>query len=232
MIPIKDDNPIRGTPWMTITLIAANVLVYLHQISLGPLGEAFVYRYGAIPYEILHFRELPFIPLPYQTPFSNFLTLFTSMFIHGGFLHLAGNMLYLWIFGDNVEYIMGRFRFLVFYLLTGLAAALTHIIMSPNSTVPMVGASGAISGVLGAYFVRFPGARVIMLVPIFFFIEFFSVPAIFALGFWFLMQLANALFTFGLQTSGGVAWFAHIGGFLAGAFLVSIFQRRYVRAWW
>jgi len=218
MIPLRDDNPVHVAPVVTIGLIAANVLVFLYQLTLGPLEERFVLSYGAIPWHIVHLQRLP--------------TLFTAMFLHGGIMHLSGNMLYLWIFGDNVEYIMGRARFLIFYLLSGLAAALTHIATNPLSPVPMIGASGAISGILGAYLLKFPGARVLVLVPTFFFLTTIRVPALFVLGLWFLNQILSGVAAVGLDISGGIAWFAHIGGFLAGLFLVSFFEKRRVMRWW
>lgn len=223
MIPIKDDNPTHQVPLITIGLIMANILVFLHQLSLGRGEEVFIYRFGAIPYEITRLQNFP----------ASIGSLFTSMFLHGGPFHLLGNMLYLWIFGDNVEYIMGHLRFLGFYLLCGLAAALSHILAEPNSILPMVGASGAISGVLGAYFLRFPRAKVLVLVPLFFwFIRIIRIPAFFVLGFWFLMQVMSGFMSLGISVTGGVAWFAHIGGFLAGMILVRYFEKRRFRVWW
>ena len=217
MIPLKDDNPRSKTPVVTIGLIVINILVFYFEIKFGV--QAFVLRFGAIPMNILHGQALP--------------TLFTSMFLHGGFLHVGGNMLYLWIFGDNVENIMGRGKFLAFYVLCGLIAALTHIIMSGSSQVPMVGASGAIAGVLGAYVVRFPRAKVLVLIPLFWFIIFRQIPALFVLGFWFLLQLFSGFVVSGVQQSdsGGVAFWAHIGGFVAGMLLVHIFAKKKTRQW-
>ena len=179
------------------------------------------------------------MPFAFQTRMPNIFTLFTSMFLHGGFLHIFGNMLYLWIFGDNVEAIMGSVRFLLFYLLCGLIAALSYIIIDPNSTVPMIGASGAISGVLGAYFLRFPRARVHVLFIFFFIFRVIRVSALFVLGFWFLFQLLNGLGQMKLHsTGGGVAWFAHIGGFIAGMILVYFFEKKHKtriygrKGWW
>jgi len=223
MIPIKDDNPTHQVPLITIGLIMANILVFLHQLSLGRGEEVFIYRFGVIPYEITHLHNFP----------ASIGSLFTSMFLHGGPLHLLGNMLYLWIFGDNVESIMGHLRFLGFYLLCGLAAAFSHILVEPNSILPMVGASGAISGVLGAYFLRFPRAKVLVLVPLFlWFIRIIRIPAFFVLGFWFLMQVMSGFMSLGISVTGGVAWFAHIGGFLAGMILVRYFEKRRFRVWW
>ena len=183
------------------------------------MGEGFqsgLVKWGTIPFEVIHGQELT----P-ELSFSIPLSLFSSMFLHGGFFHLAGNMLYLWIFGDNVEDQLGHVKFFVFYVLCGLAASLLHILSAPNSQVPMVGASGAIAGVLGAYMIRFPKARILTLIFFGFFIRVVRIPALFVLGFWFILQLFYALPSIG-STSGGVAWFAHIGGFLAGIVLFKL----------
>jgi len=232
MIPIKDDNPSRIFPVVTILLIMANVAVFVFQWTLGKSAQAFIVRYGAIPWEISHFRELAHLDPALQTGWPSAATLFSSMFIHGGILHLVGNMLYLWIFGDNVEGLTGHVRFFFFYIVCGLAAALTHVALEPNSTIPMVGASGAISGVLGAYLVRFPGARVHVLIFLFWFIRVVRVPAVVVLGLWFVLQILNGLGSLGIRGGGGVAWFAHIGGFVAGILLLFFFEkRRRVRGW-
>jgi membrane associated rhomboid family serine protease len=178
-------------------------------------------QYAMIAGELLAGNDLPpTIPIPI------WLTLLTSMFLHGGLLHVLGNMLYLWIFGDNVEDAMGPFRFLAFYLLCGIIAAFAQIAIDPSSTIPMVGASGAIAGVLAAYFVLYPRSRILTLVPIFFFMRLVAVPAVFLLGFWFVLQLLSGAGTIG--SPGGVAYFAHIGGFVAGLFLVFPFRERHV----
>ncbi len=178
-------------------------------------------QYALIPGELLSGRDLPpTVPIPI------WLTLLTSMFLHSGILHLLGNMLYLWIFGDNVEDAMGPVRFLVFYLLCGIVAAFAQIAIGSGSSIPMVGASGAIAGVLAAYFMLFPQSRVLTLIPLFFFVRLVAVPAVFLLGFWFLLQVIAGAGSFG--TSGGVAFFAHIGGFIAGLFLVFPFRQRHV----
>lgn len=170
---------------------------------------------GAIPYELTHFRSLPFFPR-----ISPPLTLLTSMFLHGGLFHLLFNMLYLWIFGNNVEDYLGRLRYILFYLASGLGASLAHIIFNPNSQMPMIGASGAIAGVLGAYFILYPRANVLTFVFLFIFIRVIPIPASVVLGVWFLMQVLN------IGVGGGVAWFAHIGGFLVGLLLVRTYARR------
>lgn len=220
MIPLKDDNPTRTFPFVTILIIIINIFIYVYQLTLGARAEGlFVLRAGAIPYEITHFLDI--YPKAILLPP---LTLFTAMFVHGGFLHVAGNMLYLWIFGDNIEDRLGHFRFIVFYLLGGLIASLAHIIMLPNSTIPMIGASGAIAGVLGAYFLLYPRAHVLTLVFFFFFIDTVRIPALVFLGLWFVFQVLSS------GAGGGIAWYAHIGGFIGGAGLVKLFERKRFRA--
>ncbi len=212
MIPLKDDNPRLAFPLVNTLLIVANIVVFLHQIFL-PENETrmFIEEYGAIPGLI--------------AGGSHYSTLLTSMFLHGGILHILGNLLYLFIFGDNVEGLMGSARYFVFYILCGMGAALSHIWSDPHSSLPMVGASGAISGVLGAYMISYPKARVLVLLPIFFYISTFRVPALVVLGLWFLNQLLSG-FLRAEDGMGGVAWFAHIGGFVIGLVLVKLFARR------
>ncbi len=220
-LPLRDENPTRRFPAVTILLVAFNSLIFLVQaFSHQGLGY-YVQRMGLIPYEITHFQSLPYLPR-----LSPGLTLLTSMFLHGSLFHLLGNMLYLWIFGNNIEDYLGSIRFIFFYLLVGLAASLTQIAFSPNSRVPMIGASGAIAGVLGAYLLLFPGARVMTLVFLFVFIRVIPIPAAYVLGFWFAAQVLN------IGLGGGVAWFAHIGGFLAGIALVRAISRRRRRRLW
>jgi membrane associated rhomboid family serine protease len=220
MIPLKDDNPTRSFPLVTILLILTNVSVSLYQFSLGDMGNAvFTMKMGAIPFEITHFADSVS-----PTPIPLYLTLITAMFLHGGLLHLGGNMLYLWVFGNNVEDLLGHARFLFFYLLCGVVATLAHIASAPDSRIPLVGASGAIAGVLGAYAVCFPRARVLVLFWFLIFIRVIRVPALIVLGFWFLIQLVNASADVGSQ--GGVAWFAHIGGFIAGVLFIRRRRRR------
>ncbi|MCI0567497.1 MAG: rhomboid family intramembrane serine protease [Acidobacteria bacterium] len=218
MIPLRDENPSRGFPYVTLLLIGSNVAIFLYEISLSPraLGR-FVLSYGAIPAAVLSgVRAFPDgSALPW-------VTLLTSMFLHGGIMHLVGNMLYLWIFGDNVEDRMGPVRFLTFYMLCGIAAASIQIVVRPDSTAPLVGASGAIAGILGAYALLFPGARVQTLVFLFIFVRVIEIPALLLLGVWFLMQLLSAPASQGA----GVAFFAHIGGFLTGMLLMAGFVRR------
>lgn len=222
-IPLRDVNPTSRFSIVTVFFIAINVLIFFYQL-FSPEGLQYhVLRMGAIPYELTHFRSLA---IPSVSRLFPPLTLLTAMFLHGGFLHLGGNMLYLWIFGNNIEDYLGPLRFILFYIICGLAASLTHIIFNPNSTVPMIGASGAVAGILGAYLILYPQARVLTLVFLFIFIEIVPVPAAFFLLLWFFLQVMN------VGLGGGVAWFAHIGGFLAGVFLIRIFKpRRRARFW-
>ncbi len=224
MIPLRDDNPTSITPFVTYAFIVACVLVFLWQMSLGEKGfEAAVLALGVTPATLLGDARLP--PELYLVP--PVATVFSSMFLHGGFMHLAGNMLYLWIFGNNVEDSMGHVRFVIFYLLCGVAAALAQAWPNPDSTIPMIGASGAISGVLGAYLLLFPRARVLVLIPLGAFSRIVYVPAMFVLGFWFVLQLINTALSEAGQ--GGVAWGAHLGGFVAGMILIPVFKYRHVR---
>jgi membrane associated rhomboid family serine protease len=214
VFPLKDDIPTRHRAYVTGALIALNVAVYLLQVSIGL--ERSVFLLGLVPRELITGHELaPYALVP---PWANVLT---SMFSHGGLAHLGGNMLFLWIFGNNVEDDMGHVRFAVFYLLAGLAAAGVQVAMDPGSRVPMVGASGAVAGVLGAYLLLYPHARVLALVPIFFFLRLMWIPAVVFLGLWFLLQMLGV---FG--GDGGVAFWAHIGGFLTGVALVRPFAGR------
>jgi membrane associated rhomboid family serine protease len=220
MIPLRDVIPSRTTPYVTITIIVLNAVVFLYEFSLGEAANDFILYYGLIPAE-----------------FSG-VAMFTSMFVHGGILHVGGNMLYLWIFGDNVEDRMGHGRFVVFYLLCGSAAALAQTAITPNSLVPMVGASGAIAGVMGAYFVLYPRSRIVTLVPIFFFIQILEVPALFFLGIWFLMQFLSGVGSVATATGGepggGIAFWAHVAGFAAGIGTVLVFRKpdRQRVEWW
>lgn len=218
MIPLKDDLPTRTFPLVTLGLIATNILVFMFEVSLGPHSEALFFSFGAVPYDLIHGLETGSPPIPIVT------TLFTSMFIHGGLVHVGGNMLYLWIFGNNIEDAMGHRRFIFFYLLCGVIAVYSHAVLDHVSKVPMVGASGAVSGVLGAYFLLFPRARVLTLVPLGFFIQIIRIPALYVLGFWIIAQFVHGFF--GMKQQGGVAWFAHIGGFLAGMLLIHFFKKR------
>ncbi len=217
MIPLKDDNPTTITPVVTVGLIAINVAVFAYQISLGAAEQEFVYTFGAIPIALFGGEWASQIPPT--------VTLFTAMFLHGGIMHVGGNMLYLWIFGNNIEDVMGHGRFVAFYLLCGVAASYAHALSAPTSVVPMIGASGAISGVLGAYLLLFPRAQVLTLIPLGFFTRMVWVPAMFFLGFWIVIQLLSGTLSLG-GSGAGVAWFAHVGGFLTGMLLIRFFVRR------
>ena len=217
MIPLKDDNPTRTFPLITITIIALNILVFFYQLSMpAEKLEDFLFQYGAVPDRLIH-------PFSQDASFPGtippILTVFTAMFLHGGLIHLLGNMLYLWIFGKNVEDFLGRPKFIVFYLISGFFAALIHTLSDVNSAIPMIGASGAIAGILGAYLVLFPRANVSTLFIFIVFIKIIKVPAVLVLGLWFLVQLLNAG-----SEGGSVAWYAHVGGFLAGMFLIRNFK--------
>jgi len=221
-IPLRDDNPTSRFPLVTVALIAVNTAVFLFQAATPHGLELAALRFGAVPFAITHFRSLP-----EPAAFPPLLTLATSLFLHGSLFHLLGNMLYLWIFGNNIEDRLGPVRFALFYFACGVAASLTHVLFAPGSRVPMIGASGAIAGVLGAYALLFPRARVRTLIFLIFYIGVVSIPAGLVLGLWFLLQVLN------VGMGGGVAWFAHIGGFLAGLLFIALALGREIRrpAW-
>ena len=230
LLPLQAESPTFSRPVVTYALLAANVAVFIFQAVLSPLGEQiFIFKTAAVPFELTHFVDRHTIPIPGTSvlypdalvPFP--LTLITAMFVHGGFMHLGGNMLYLWIFGNSVESAMGSVRYLLFYILAGLCATLVHVISEPDSAIPMIGASGAIAGVLGAYFILYPRAYIKTFVLLFIFIQIIHVPAVIILGIWFLRQILGI-------GSDGVAWYAHIGGFLVGMFLVRRFLKSRPRA--
>ena len=225
MIPLRDDITSSRPPIITIGLIVANIGIYALQILTGTGLETWAWKFGLVPYELTHRAELtPHLGAPVG------LTLFTSMFLHGGFFHLAGNMLYLWIFGDNVEDRLGHVRFLIFYLLCGVGAALSFALTSPDLQVPLVGASGAIAGVLGAYLLSYPGARIGTLIFFGFFVRIIYVPALVVLGLWFVIQVMSGLPTVGSSAqTGGVAFLAHVGGFLIGMALIVPLSPRHWR---
>ena len=222
MIPLRDTVASETVPVVTRVLIAANVIVFLYQIELGAHGEAFLRTYGLVPRRVHLDHPASLGPL------------FTSMFLHGGWMHLLGNMLYLHIFGDNVEDRLGHVRYLVLYLIGGLIAGVAQVVINPHSALPMVGASGAIAGVTGAYFLFFPRARIVTLVPIFVFLQVIELPAVFFLLVWFVFQLLLGVGSLGVESAGGVAFWAHIGGFLAGMALGPILapRPRMVRPAW
>ena len=208
VIPLRDTIPSSRVPVVNYTIIAVNVAVFLHEATLGPRSEAFLFTYGLVPREFM------------------VTTLFTSMFVHAGWLHVLGNMLYLYIFGDNVEDRLGHIRYVVFYLLCGAAAGATHALTAVHSGVPVVGASGAIAGVSGAYFLFFPTSRVVTLVPIFLFVQIIEIPAVFFLFMWFVWQVVSGVATLGAASRGGVAVWAHVGGFVAGMIIGPLLRRR------
>jgi membrane associated rhomboid family serine protease len=222
MFPIHDDNPARITPYVTYVLLAAGILVFLWQISLGDTEQFAVYSFGVIPSVLFGVRSLP-VELEVLPAW---MTIFSSMFLHGGWMHLIGNMLYLWVFGNNVEDSMGHTRFIVFYFLCGALAALTQAVFNPASEIPMIGASGAISGVLGAYLLLHPRARILVVIPIGILIYTPWIAAYWVLGFWFVLQLVNSIVAAG--DNGGVAYGAHLGGFVAGMLLIPLFKYRHV----
>ena len=215
MIPLKDDNPTSGRPVVTYFLIGICVVIFLMQLGSQSYktGQLF-YSYGLIPSVLMGYDQLP-MDL-YAVP--AYLTIFTSMFMHGGFMHLIGNMLYMWIFADNIEDSLGPKKFIIFYLLSGIGAATAQILMDTHSQVPMVGASGAIGGVLGAYLINHPNARVLVLIPFGFFSQLIKIKALYVLGFWFILQF--------ISSGGGVAYAAHIGGFVSGMILILFFNAK------
>jgi membrane associated rhomboid family serine protease len=218
MSPLRDNQASRRLTLINVMLIAANVAVFVHEAALGDHIEGFIYQYAMIPSHVTAALEggRALAQLPYQPGAPPALTtIVTSMFLHGGLMHLAGNMLYLFIFGAAVEEAMGHVRFLLFYMLSGIAAALAMAAFMPHSTVPVIGASGAIAGVLGAYFVLYPRARITTILPIFVLIYFVEIPAIVYLLVWFVAQLYAGL-SENPEVAGGVAWWAHVGGFLVG----------------
>ncbi|MBN2484285.1 MAG: rhomboid family intramembrane serine protease [Candidatus Omnitrophica bacterium] len=216
MIPLRDNIPHRTQPVVTITLFAINLIVFFYEISLGPQLEAFVHTFGFIPYRL----QLP------VGIFEKIYPFFTNMFLHAGVWHVLGNCLYLWIFGDNVEDRLGHGKFLIFYFICGIAASVIHGLVNLDSTIPAIGASGAIAGVLGGYFLLFPRARVLTLLPFFIFWQIVEIPAPFFLGVWFLYQFFLGLSSLGIPDSTGVAFWAHVGGFVAGIIFVKVFVRK------
>lgn len=208
MIPVRDDIPTRTFPFFTILFIIINTAVFLFQATLTDKGNwIFIHRFGTIPAVLIHFSD----PFP-NDGLSIFITPVTGLFLHGGFIHLAGNMLFLWIFGNNIEDILGHIRFVIFYLLCGFMATGLHILTEPNSVIPLVGASGAIAGIMGAYLILYPRARVLTMILIVVYPVFVWIPAVFFLVIWFLFQVLNATGS----ASGNVAWVAHVGGFITG----------------
>jgi len=225
MLPLRDDQPRYSSPWVNDFLIGINVLIFLFEWTLDPKSlNALIYQFGVVPSHVAAFLSgSPKYPLPVVVvPF------FTSMFLHGGWMHVIGNMWFLYIFGDNIEDYLGHFKYLVFYILVGLIAMITQVLVGIHSTVPTVGASGAIAGVLGAYFILYPQAKVLT----WFFVFVLWVPAWIVLGYWFALQFLNGtatLLSFQGQNMGGVAFWAHVGGFVSGVLLVGLFGERRMR---
>jgi membrane associated rhomboid family serine protease len=224
MIPLKDYNPTRGFPLVNVLLVLANVVLFIADRMTGHVTEVAVKTLkGVVRVEqfVGGFQAFAMVPLDVvsQLP-AKWITVFTSMFLHANWLHVGSNMLFLWIFGDNIEDRLGKLRYLSFYLVCGVAAAVSQIVSDPASTLPMVGASGAVAGVMGAYLLLYPRAVVRTLVPIFIFFTFMDLPAFFIIGYWFLLQIVSAVWITGSAPHGGVAYYAHVGGFVAGALLI------------
>lgn len=216
MIPLKDRNPTKLFPYANVCIILINVAVFAYEVSQGSGLEEFIRTYSVIPADL-------FSSIQRHAFFENsFRGVFTSMFLHAGWLHLGGNMLYLWVFGDNIEDKLGHARYVVFYLICGIISSALYVYVDPHSRVPTIGASGAISGVLGAYMLLFPKAKVLTVIPIFIFLQFVELPALIVLGLWFVLQFFSGLASLGYQTAeaGGIAWWAHVGGFVAGLILI------------
>lgn len=221
MIPLRDANPSRTIPFMTYALIAANVVVFLFELSLGRNLNHMINLFGVVPHRVV-------TDIAHGHPgVGTFLPFLSSMFLHGGFLHLIGNMLFLYIFGDNVEDQFGHMPYVLFYLVAGFAAAATQVYVNHASAMPMVGASGAIAGILGAYVLMFPTARIVTVIPMLLFFPIVEIPAFLFLGLWFLMQIMSGMLALGIGgDAGGVAWWAHIGGFCVGAIMVPFLRKR------
>lgn len=221
MIPLRDTNPSRTTPFVTYMLIGLNVVVFVLEFLLGDYQSELFFFFGAIPARLTGDPGYEF------TGIASYYSVFSSMFLHGGLWHLLGNMLFLYVFGDNIEDRLGHFRFILFYLIAGVSAAVLQVVMNPTSQAPMVGASGAIAGVLGAYILLFPMAKISTLIPLFIFFQVVELPAFIFLGLWFLMQIFSGVMSLGIGgDAGGVAWWAHIGGFAAGAIMLPVLKKR------
>ena len=218
MIPIRDTTPSKSFPVINTTIIGINVVFFLVQLAQGPGLDRFVYLYGLVPAKLTDPRISGYFSIGHQA-----ISLFTFMFLHGGFLHLIGNMWSLYIFGDNVEDRLGSVRYALFYLLCGLASGMTHLLFNIHSNIPTIGASGAIAGVMGAYFILYPNSRILTLIPIIFIPWFVEIPAFFFLAIWFLLQFLNAAGSSG--QAGGIAWWAHIGGFVFGILFLKLLDR-------
>ena len=228
MIPVRDNISARRYPLITVALILVNVVAFLYELSLQPEARnELIFFYGFVPTKLT-------LEYPVEAVGNTGISIFSSMFLHGGWVHLLGNMWYLWIFGDNVEDRMGHFRFLLFYLLCGTLAASAHVVFNLGSEIPSIGASGAVAGVLGAYLLSYPFARISTLVPLVFFWPVVQLLALLVLGLWFLIQIMNgtAAVAVAAETVGGIAWWGHIGGFVSGMFLIGFFARHPVRRYY
>lgn len=227
MIPLRDRNPSGSFPFVTVSIILLNVLVFLLELSLGRRQlDAFLFQFGVIPVKVYSAADIPG-----ATFLNTYFPFLSFMFLHGGFIHLLGNMWYLWIFGDNIEDRLGRLRFILFYLGCGIGSAVVHVYFNKQSGVPCVGASGAIAGVLGAYMVTFPRARVLVLIPLFIVWQMIELPAIVVLGFWFLIQFFSGAASISSAHGGGVAWWAHVGGFVLGVVFIKMFPKSKYRSY-
>ena len=218
MIPINDENPTPSTPIVVYALIAINVVVFLHQMTLGAGMQGFFQLYAVIPRQL----SASFSGVTIDSSVPELLTLVTSQFLHGGLMHIGGNMLFLWTFGDNIEHDLGHFKFLLFYLICGVLAGLTHWFFDMSSTIPTVGASGAIAGVMGAYIIKYPRAKIVTLLPLFIIWTTIRIPAVYFLGFWFVQQAISSVASLGMPQAGGVAYWAHAGGFVFGAVIAPL----------
>ncbi|MDH4230959.1 MAG: rhomboid family intramembrane serine protease [Nitrospirota bacterium] len=223
MIPYKDDNPIHIIPVVTILIISLNLLVFITQVMSGVDTQSIAYSFGAIPSSLISFET--------RQPIHPLLTVFTSMFMHGGLFHLCLNMLYFWIFGNNIEERLGHLRFVLFYFFCGCVAAFSHTLASPGSNIPMIGASGAVSGMLGAYLLLFPMAKVSTIVFLGFYVTVIKIPALIVIGFWAIIQVVSGLISQGTADQGGIAFFAHVGGFVAGLVTIKLWQPRRLNKW-
>ena len=224
MIPLKDDNPVSGKPVVSYSIIFFCVIIFFAQLGLNQNElKEFTYSYGLIPSVLMGIDQLP-SDLNKISPVG---TIFTSMFMHGGWMHLIGNMLYLWIFADNIEDDLGTLNFVIFYFASGVGAAMSQVLVDVNSQIPMIGASGAIGGVLGAYLINYPNARVLVLIPFGFFSQLIKIRALYVLGFWFILQFVNSFFS--SSSGGGVAYAAHIGGFISCVILILFFNKKFIK---
>tara|TARA_A100001011_G_scaffold178314_1_gene187041 strand:+ start:5435 stop:6160 length:726 start_codon:yes stop_codon:yes gene_type:complete len=221
MIPLKDDNPTSSRPVVSYGIIFFCVIIFLAQLGLNEIElREFTFSYGLIPSVLMGIDQLP----DNLNKISPIGTIFTSMFMHGGWMHLIGNMLYLWIFADNIEDDLGTLNFVIFYFVSGIGAAMSQVFVDINSQIPMIGASGAIGGVLGAYLINYPRAKVLVLIPFGFFSQLIKIKALYVLGFWFLLQFINSFLS--SSSGGGVAYAAHIGGFISGVILILFFNKK------